>query len=111
MRYISKETLSGWSWSFSACWARIELKLLLRMEGHIDGPSKSNRLRGVYLQVNDNWFLTAAHNDALARLVRKRVDLLMGHKWRDINEVPLPRLVAEFKMITPPHPSTPTNYI
>lgn len=73
--------------------------------------SGTGRFRCVYLQIDYDGLLSAAHDDALAHFVLKRVDLLMRYKCRDINEIAWSRLIAELKAIAPAHPSAPLNDI
>lgn len=50
------------------------------------------RLDRLYIQVNDNWILTAADKHAAENLGLARVDLLMGYEWRNVNEIARPCL-------------------
>lgn len=80
------------------------------MEWHISVPS-TGCFGSVDLQIDHNRFLPAAHDNAFADFICKRIDLLMRHKRGNVNEVARPRIVAELKVITPSHPSTSPNYV
>src|SRR4029077_8967091 len=55
--------------------------------------------------------LSASDHDRFAALIRQRVDLLMWHVRRHVDEISGAGLLAELQPVTPPHSRPPPNNI
>lgn len=64
-----------------------------------------------YIEVDDNRFLVASHNNAHERLVWVGVYLLVRRKRRDVNKVAGAGLGAKLQPFTPAHPCPAADYV
>src|SRR5260370_10379257 len=69
----------------------------------VDPGDLLGRFDGSCLQIDDDRLLAATYDDALQRLVRHRVYLLMRNKWRDEDEIAGARFSYVFKLFAPAH--------
>src|SRR6266851_1498606 len=91
---------------------RFRLTVLMRMGVDRIDPVDGLRLldRGD-VEIDDDRFLVAAHEDAFERLRGAGVDLLMRHVRRHVDEIARSRLGDEFKPIAPAHAGPPLDDI
>jgi hypothetical protein len=75
------------------------------------GPRFTSRLRALDFEVHNNWFLTTTHDYRFALFIAPRVDLLMWHVRRHINEIAGSSFVAEFEVVAPSQPGLSAHYI
>ncbi|GAA3314782.1 hypothetical protein GCM10017710_22240 [Arthrobacter ramosus] len=69
----------------------------------IDPGDYFRGFRGLDIQVNDYWILTAADKYATEKLGLARVDLLVGHERRNKNEIALTGLCDKLQAVSPSH--------
>ncbi|MNC85472.1 hypothetical protein D3C83_10720 [compost metagenome] len=63
------------------------------------------------IEVDDDRFLPASHQHAGERFIVVRIDFLVRHIGRHVNEVPGPRLGDEFEPVAPPHAGAAADHI
>ena len=63
------------------------------------------------IEVYYDGFLIASDDYAQKRLIRTRVDFLMGYKRRHVNEIPRARIGKELQAIAPTHPCSTADDI
>ena len=84
----------------------------MRVGMSVDRVDPVNRFRLLHrfdVEIDDDGFLVAAHEDAFERLVGAGVDLLMRHVRRDEDEIARPCLGEEFEMVAPAHAGAPLD--
>ena len=73
--------------------------------GVVDPHHLLGRLNRWDIEIDDDRFLAAAHQNAFERFIGAGVDLLMRNIWRDVDEVAGSSLSGKLQLVTPPHAS------
>jgi len=67
------------------------------------GSAGACGLRRLQVQIHDDRILTASHHQRFARLMDARVDFLVRHIGRHVDEISRTGFLAEFQSLAPPH--------